>query len=200
MTLLLVIRHGVTGWNAEGRIQGRSDIALSAQARRTIPNWRLPEEIASAPAPAQWLTSPLMRARETAALLGHADARTDARLQEMNWGAWEGRRLEDLRRELGEEMRRQEALGLDLRPPGGESPRDVQLRLRPLLAEVGAGPGDTVAVTHKGVIRALYALASGWDMTGRPPVKLRDLCCHLFRLSPEGRPAVERLNIPLISG
>src|SRR3546814_19659201 len=72
-----------------------------------------------------------------------------------------------------------EALGLDLRPPGGESPRQVQDRLKPWLAERSSCGRDTIAVTHKGVIRALYALACGWDMTGPPPDKLRDLNCPL---------------------
>jgi probable phosphoglycerate mutase len=195
MRALLVIRHGITTWNVEGRIQGQSDIALSDEARRSIPGWRLPAQAASG----QWLTSPLNRARETAALLGHADARIDQRLQEMNWGDWEGQRLEDLRRELGEEMTRHEALGLDLRPPGGESPRDLQARVAPLLTELASEKGPFTAVTHKGIIRALYALAVGWDMTGKPPVKLHKGCCHLFQLSSDGQPEVERLNIPLIS-
>jgi probable phosphoglycerate mutase len=54
-------------------------------------------------------------------------------------------------------MTQNEAAGLDFRPPGGESPRDVQERLKPYLASL-AGP--TIAVTHKGVLRALYALAT----------------------------------------
>jgi broad specificity phosphatase PhoE len=53
------------------------------------------------------------------------------------------------------------------------------------------------AVTHKGVIRALYARASGWDMTGRPPVKLRDACAQCFLLGPEGAPETDQLNLPL---
>src|SRR3546814_9115545 len=93
-----------------------------------------------------------------------------------------------------------EALGLDLRPPGGESPRQVQDRLKPWLAERSSCGRDTIAVTHKGVIRALYALACGWDMTGPPPDKLRDLNCHLFRLEPAGVLRIDRLNIPLEIG
>lgn len=193
MSLLYMIRHGVTPWNKEGRIQGQSDIGLSDEARAEIPDWHLPEEARSA----HWITSPLVRARDTAALLGHPDARIEARLREMHWGAWEGRRLADLRRDLGDAMTRNEARGLDLQPPGGESPRDVQTRLKPLFSRL-AGKEETVtAVCHKGIIRALYALASGWDMTGKPPLKLRNNSCHAFRLFSNGSAAVERLNIPL---
>jgi probable phosphoglycerate mutase len=90
-----------------------------------------------------------------------------------------------------------EARGLDFRPPGGESPRDLRERLRPWLAAVAAERRNRIAVAHKGVIRALYTLASGWDMTGKPPDKLRWAHGHLFELDPEGRPSCLRLNIPL---
>lgn len=195
MPLLYMIRHGVTAWNKEGRIQGHSDIGLSDEARAAIPDWSLPGDAQAA----QWLTSPLVRARDTAALLGHPDARVDERLREMHWGDWEGQRLADLRRDLGDEMTRNEDQGLDLRPPGGESPREVQTRLKPLLADLSRGDKDITAVSHKGVIRALYALASGWNMLGKPPVKLRDGCCHAFRLASDGTPALEELNIPMLA-
>lgn len=196
MTLLFILRHGVTSWNADGRIQGHSDISLSEAARREVPNWRLPKDAQAG----AWLTSPLLRARETASLLGCADARIDDRLREMHWGQWEGWRLADLRRELGDIMAENEAKGLDLQPPGGESPREVQNRLMPLLRELAVQGERVTAVSHKGVIRALFALATGWDMTGKPTVKLQNDCCHAFRLSPDGSPAVDRLNISLIDG
>jgi len=47
------------------------------------------------------------------------------------------------------------------------------------------------------VIRALYALASGWTMIGKPPAKLRPNCAQLFHLGQDGTPAVERLNVRL---
>ena len=139
------------------------------------------------------LASPLIRAMETARLLG-LDPRPEPRLIEMAWGEWEGRRLKELRAELGEALATNEARGLDFRPPGGESPRDVQDRLHPLLNSLTRA---TVFVTHKGVLRALYALATGWSMTEKGPDKLRDGAAHAFRLDADGRAAVEKLNIPL---
>lgn len=47
-------------------------------------------------------------------------------------------------------------------------------------------------------MRALYAMAVGWDMTGKPPVKLREDCLQLFVLASDGKPRVERLNVSLI--
>lgn len=192
---LVVLRHGPTDWNAERRIQGRSDRPLSAAGRAAVRRWRLPDEWSGY----DWTTSPLLRARETAALMGHGDAVIEAALVEADWGRWEGRTLAQLRDLYGAEMVEMEARGLDFRPPGGESPREVQARLAPWLARVAARGRPCVAVCHKGVIRALAALASGWDMAGPPPEKLRDAAAHRFLVGTGGTPAVERLNLPLVS-
>ena len=202
MTPLVLIRHGATEWNSDGRIQGRADPPLSAAGRFTVESWRLPDEMTGALASEwTWLTSPLKRARETAALLRPGPqtppVRSDPALVEMHWGAWEGRRLDELRAEGGQDMAAEEARGLDFRPPGGESPRDVQARLLPLLHALAGAERPTAAVTHKGVIRALYALASGWDMTGRQPETLRDACVHGFLLDPHGKLGIDRLNLSL---
>ncbi len=61
-----------------------------------------------------------------------------------------------------------------------------------------AAPGrPTAAITHNGVIRAVFSLATGWDMRGKPPARLRWPAAQLFRLDRDGRPAVERLNLAL---
>jgi probable phosphoglycerate mutase len=190
---LLVMRHGATAWNEMGRIQGRSDQPLSPAGRVAVTAWRLPAEAAGA----RWLSSPLLRARDTAALLHDGPVETEPRLIETDWGAWEGRTLAALRGELGAAMAANEARGLDFHPAGGESPRDVQDRLRPLLAELAETPASVVAVTHKGVLRALYALACGWNMRGRPAAKLQDACAQIFVVGPGGELRIERLNVPL---
>jgi probable phosphoglycerate mutase len=193
LTPLVLIRHGPTRWNAEGRMQGRSDQPLSDSGRAEVGRWTLPADFSAY----RWMTSPLLRARETAALLGHGDAEIVPELTETDWGEWEGRKLDELRNCFGLEMKEMEARGLDFRPPGGESPRDAQARLRPWLASFAAAGRPGVAVCHKGVIRAIAALASGWDMTGPPPEKLRAQMAHRFRIDAAGRPAIERLNLPL---
>lgn len=190
MTLLALIRHMPTAWNVAGHLQGRSDPPLDASA---LPDWRIPPELAGF----RWLTSPLRRAVETVCRVRITDFAIEPRLTEMNWGDWEGQTLAELRARLGPAMAANEAAGLDFQPTGGESPRDVQARLMPFLAELAAGGRATVAVTHKGVIRAVYALAAGWDMRTKPSDRLSWSAAHLFRLDKTGRPAIERLNIPL---
>ncbi len=189
MISFIVIRHGPTDWNEAGLIQGRTDRPLSKTGRDQIRAARLPAAWANA----RCLSSPLQRAMETATLLG-LDPKPEPRLIEMAWGEWEGQGLNALRDTLGAAMAVNESKGLDFRPLGGESPRDVQSRLRPLLENL-AGP--TIWVTHKGVLRALYALATGWTMTGKPPQKLLDRCAHSFEIASDGMPSVAELNISL---
>ncbi len=191
MTELIILRHGPTAWNAAGRIQGSVDEPLSEAGRARVAGWRLPPGTAAF----RWVASPQRRAWETARLLG-LDPVPEPRLAEMRWGAWEGRRLADLRAE-GALTGERERLGLDFRAPGGESPRDVQDRLRPWLAEVAADGRPTGAVAHNGVLRALYALATGWDMVAEPAHRLADGCAHRYILAPDGTPALRAVNIPL---
>jgi broad specificity phosphatase PhoE len=189
---VLAIRHAATDWNASGRLQGRRDRPLSETGRATVRGWRLPEGWAEA----RCLSSPLQRAADTARLLG-LRPETEPLLIVMDWGSWEGRRLDELRAELGDAMAENEARGLDFRPAGGESPREVQARLQLLLPTLGE---PTILVAHKGVLRALYALATGWTMQEKPADRLRDAHAHAFAVGPGGAVAVERLNIPLGSG
>ena len=66
-----------------------------------------------------------------------------------------------------------------------------------MCSSAAKGRRPTLAVAHHGVIRALYALASGWDMADKPPVKIREACAHRFEIAADGRPAVARMNIAL---
>ena len=105
----------------------------------------------------------------------------------MDWGNWEGRKLECLRKDLGAEIVANEARGLDMRPEGGESPREVRERVNQWLSTLNQENHDIhVAVTHKGVIRAAISLATGWDMTHTPPIKLKSGYAYSFKLAPKG--------------
>ena len=192
MTLFAILRHGPTAWSSEGRLQGRRDLPLSPDGRRRVAAWHLPVDLAGC----AWRASPLRRAGETAALLGISDAVPESALVEMDWGEWEGERLADLRASVPG-LAAMEAAGLDFRPPGGESPRQVQARLRPLLVRIAQDGAPVAAVAHKGVIRALFALATGWDMRAKPPQRLAEDAVHLFEIDRTGTPAVCRLNLPL---
>ena len=182
MSELALLRHGPTAWTEQGRLQGQRDVPLSERGRAAVLDWKLPSWVSSR----QWYTSPLSRARETAQLLGGRDVVTERRLIEMAWGCWEGEVLLELRQRYGPAMAANEARGLDFRPEGGESPRELLDRVQPWLNEVGAASKPVLAVAHKGVIRAIMATATGWDMTGKPPVKIEWGTLHIFEVDRAG--------------
>ncbi|TNJ47733.1 histidine phosphatase family protein [Phaeobacter sp. B1627] len=166
MIRLALLRHGHTAWNRDGRIQGRSDIALDPDARRDLAALSLPAPWQAA---ALW-SSPLLRATETAQLVAGRAPRTDAALIEMNWGAWEGLRGVDLRADATSGFRDIESWGWDFRPPGGESPAEVWHRLQPWVQSLDH---DSVAVCHIGVMRMILARAHGWDFAGPAPFQIK---------------------------
>jgi len=196
MTTLVLIRHGPTDWNRRHLVQGRSDIALNDAGRTEVERWHVPAAFDGF----DRISSPLLRARETAEILFGEAVPTDDRLKEMDWAEWEGRTLADLRAEIGDLMMAWEARGLDFRAPGGESPREVQERVLPLLAERARAGTPTIAVCHRGVIRAIYALAISWDMTNKAPRRLGDACAQVFDLADDGMPRVRALDLSLTDG
>tara|TARA_R110002020_G_scaffold212652_1_gene419300 strand:+ start:178 stop:759 length:582 start_codon:yes stop_codon:yes gene_type:complete len=166
MIRLALLRHGHTAWNRAGRLQGRSDIPLDDDARRALSTLRLPPPWDRA---ALW-SSPLRRAVETAHLVTGRAPRTDPALTEMDWGAWEGQHGADLRADPASGYRDIEHWGWDFRPPGGESLREMRLRLVDWAEDLTE---DSVAVCHIGVMRVLMARATGWDFTGTPPFAIK---------------------------
>lgn len=189
-----VLRHAPTAWNASRRLQGMTDIPLSADGEAMVRRWRLP-----APA-CDWkrISSPLQRARHTAELLGPpAPVAVEARLREMSFGVWEGRTIAELRETVGASFLDAERRGLDFQPPDGESPRATMTRLSQWTSEVAAAGEPVVAITHKAAMRALLALATGWDMTDRPPVELDWQKLHYFVAHHGGGVTVDELNVAL---
>lgn len=190
---LALLRHGETPWTQDKRVQGRTDVALSEGGRAYLAARRLPFDWDLAPV----VSSPLIRCQQSAAALGLQHVTVEPRLIEMDWGDWEGRRLAELRAELGTVMSDNEERGMDFQPPQGESPRMVLERVRPWLVQCAASDAAMVAVTHRGVIRVIFALATGWDMLGRPPAKLDWTALHSFTLDAQGMPSVLQLNMAL---
>lgn len=190
----VVLRHAPTAWNASGRLQGLSDTGLSPEGEAAARRWRLPH-------PADgWkrMSSPLQRARRTAELLQPSAAVTVCSdLREMSFGVWEGRTLAELRAAGGKTFAAAEDAGLDFQPPGGESPRTTMTRIGRWAARLARGGEPAVAVSHKAAIRALLALATGWNMLGRPPHQLDWRSAHFFVAHDDGRVVIEHLNVSL---
>jgi probable phosphoglycerate mutase len=189
-----ILRHAATAWNEQGRLQGMTDTPLSSAGSAAARSWRLPTPVD------RWrrMSSPLCRARQTAELMRPAAAiAVDSRLREMSFGLWEGRTLAELRAEGGDTFAAAERLGLDFHPPGGESPRLTMSRIGGWAADIAAAGEPVFAVSHKAAIRALLSLATGWDMTGRPPIRLDWRCLHFFTADRDGKVILERPNVAM---
>ncbi len=137
-----------------GVCYGRTDVALADTfaVEAAALSARLPW------APLIVWTSPATRCRRLADWIAEGkQVHVDARLQELDFGAWEGRPWESFR---GPES---EAWALDpwrLRPPGGESGDEFIARVAAVRAEMLAAQAERVAVvTHAGVQRIWRLLA-----------------------------------------
>jgi broad specificity phosphatase PhoE len=185
------LRHGPTEWNALGRIQGHTDIPLSAAGEAKMAALRLPDSIT----PSRVFVSPLMRARQTARLLGLPDDRTDARLMEQHWGQWEGLSRAEILARHGEDAFARAGSARAFRPLGGESTAELHDRVAHFLRDVAGGDGDAVVVAHLGVLRAAYTLATGWDMATPMPPDLDVSRILLLSLARDGTPGIAALNL-----
>lgn len=190
---IALIRHGPTEWNAQKRVQGRIDMPLSAEGRAKMARLLPPESFETA----RPFCSPLLRARQTAALLGLESPALDERLAEQNWGEWEGLTRAEMLARDGADAFERAGRGLSFRPPGGESTGELQARVVSFLADAAKLPQDAIAVTHMGVLRSAYALATGWDMSTPMPEELDLAAALVLSLDSNGTPAIADLNAPL---
>jgi probable phosphoglycerate mutase len=163
---LVVLRHGRTGWNAEGRFQGQLDPPLDPVGRAQAS--RAAGQLAAVlpPGGTVVVSSDLVRAADTAAAGGarrDVPLRLDPRLRELFLGSWQGL----TRQEVAERLPEQYAdwlAGRPVRGRGSEDPDEVAGRA---LAAVGDLPDAeaAVVVTHGGtglrLIEALLGLGQG---------------------------------------
>ena len=153
MNELWIIRHAETEWSASGRHTSRTDVALTDAGRAA----------AAALAPALTrhafglvLTSPMSRARDTAAAAGFADAVVDDDLHEWDYGDLEGLTTSQIR-DRGAEFANWTIWQGPV--PGGETIADVAARAGRVLERVAATSGDVLCFGHGHATRVLAAVA-----------------------------------------
>src|SRR5713226_390966 len=162
---LYYVRHGLTDWNVQQRLQGRHDVTLNAegcaQAVRCgeilrdllVRDGRAPEDFA-------YVSSPLSRARKTMELvratlgLEQSGFAVDARLAEIAFGEWEGLTYSEVMALDKDVVAKRESDKWDFLPPGGESYAQLTVRMRAWYQTVET---DTVVAAHGGTARALIA-------------------------------------------
>lgn len=150
-----LVRHGETDWNAQGRLQGSTDIPLNQagqnQARATA------SALATALSPSTTIvTSPLLRAHHTADALAQAlgvPAHVDDRVRERSSGHWEGFTRAEREAKWPQEARDWAATG-DADVPGFEHDGLVRERMVTAIEEwADRVDGPLVIVSHSSAIR-----------------------------------------------
>ncbi len=163
------VRHGLTDWNAEGRIQGQEDTDINDIGRQQADgNGARLAALIDKPEEFDFVASPKRRTRETmervrAAMgLARDGYRTDERLIEMHYGDWQTFTLAEIDRQAPGSVAARESDKWNYVPPGAkaESYQTLAERIRPFLAELER---PTVCVTHGGIIRALFRLIEDWS-------------------------------------
>ncbi len=163
MTTLLLVRHGETDWNRDGRWQGGSDTSLNDAGReqaRTLAE-QLDGNIDAV------YSSDLARARETADIVAaklDLAVQIDPRLRERGFGSWEGLTTTEIEQRFADAHGRWlagEGAGAD----DAETFEDFFARVSDFLADVlRLHPEEEILViSHGGSIRVIHALAAGVD-------------------------------------
>jgi broad specificity phosphatase PhoE len=163
--VIYYVRHGLTDWNVEQRLQGRHDIPLNEQGRAQAVRCGeilrdLFDRDGRASANLAYVSSPLIRARETMELmrsalgLHPAQYEIDARLAEISFGEWEGLTYADVLARDKDVVAERESDKWGFLPPAGESYAQLTRRIGEWYETVHA---DTVVSAHGGTARALIA-------------------------------------------
>ncbi|MEA2116826.1 MAG: histidine phosphatase family protein [Thermodesulfobacteriota bacterium] len=194
-----LIRHSLTLWNEEKRIQGRMNSPLSETGCRMAAAWG--PELRGL----HWdriLASDLGRVQETVTLVNqelHLPLHIDPLLQEQDWGEWSGLSFPELFSRFGPEVRQQEAAGWAFRPPGGESRNEVLARGQQALRDAAdKWPGqDILIVCHEGIIKTLLYHLLGRKFLPDEPKILGGYQLHLLQIDGDDLKLIEMNHLRL---
>ena len=168
---VILARHGQTEWNKEFRFQGKTNVQLTEEGKRQA--HALAERLSSWP-PDIIYSSPLDRALYTAQAIAERHNMKPIildELQEIDFASWEGQSINGLEREQHEIFSRWRADPFFNPPEGAETWNELSERLtRAVQKMLAGGHKRIVAVSHGGIMRALYAVFTGlnphktWNM------------------------------------
>jgi len=153
----LLMRHGETPWNREGRVMGRNPVELDSHGRAQVAGL---VDFVRTLKPDLIVTSPLVRARQTAEIIaaglgGGVPIREEQQIAEVQYGRWEGMNYEQLI--VDEDYLRYREEPILSSTPGGESIVEVQARgVEAVMRTLGETDGQRVLfVSHGDIIRTV---------------------------------------------
>ncbi len=196
MALWLLVRHGETEWNSEGRMQGHTPTGLSETG--LLQAQLLAERLKDTELDAIHC-SDLPRARDTAEMIATGrgiQVHPTSDLRERSYGRWEGMTRQEIRDEYPEEYARWRQGTEQFSPPDGESLIDVlarQLGLTGMLRETYPGDQTIALVGHGGAFLTLAVSMLGVPMSLRSRFYLDNASISILRVS-QDRAVLERWN------
>ena len=159
--MLYFVRHGQTDWNAEHRLQSRSDIPLNDTGQEQA--CRIARKFAERRVTfAHAATSPLVRARDTARIVLAStplSITVYAELTEIDLGDYEGRREDELRSELGDRYAEWRHTYFATAAPNGESRAQAGQRIRRIIERLAelAQREPVLVVGHQAINMVMKA-------------------------------------------
>ena len=156
MGRLLLVRHGETPWNAEGRIQGHSDVGLSEKGKQQAS--MIAGRLANVRIDAAY-SSDLVRCQDTAKVIlerHNIPLQTTPELRERFYGVFEGLTMAERQTRFPELFAASVINDLDFAPTDGESPRETLRRMTPVMDGIRKKHANetTLIVGHGGSLRA----------------------------------------------
>jgi broad specificity phosphatase PhoE len=191
-----LIRHGKTQWNLEKRIQGNNDLGLCPEGVDQVEKWI--NILKNAETWDRIVVSGLCRTWETAEIINkdlNLPIEKNTRLNEQDWGAWNGKTYQDLVLEQPKELERQMASGWRFCPPGGEDRLTVWRRSLSVFRDMAVcRPGQKIlVVSHGGVIKTLIYGALKRNFLPDEPSLIKPYHLHILTWESGGL-AIENLN------
>ena len=169
---LLLVRHGETDWNKKLRYQGHRDIGLNPTG---VEQAHQAGEKLKEYAPEALYASDLTRTMQTAGIIGDIlglAPEMDPRLREINFGEWEGKTYPEVLELFPQEVKMWRECPLEAQVPGGETLREVLVRMMGALKDICArNKGNVVVVTHGGPIRLVLCHMGAEGAMWQYPVK-----------------------------
>ncbi|MBA1337105.1 MAG: Phosphoglycerate mutase [Firmicutes bacterium] len=188
MTRIILVRHGETQWNLEAKTQGSQDTLLTEKG--VFQAKRIAEKLADERVQCIY-TSDLKRAYHTAQAiadkLGIGLGVLPA-LREMNFGCWEGKNIECIKREYADIYRLWVSNPPETCIPDGETLIDVQQRaLRETKKLAGESKGhNLVLVSHGITIKVLILGLLGIDLAFLRKLRIDNGSISIIDIKDEG--------------
>ena len=184
----MFMRHGATDWNAAARYQGNTETELSDAGReQVVQNARLVEAFAPGWGDdgADWriVSSPLVRARQSAAILAcelcltDTEVRTDPAFAELSMGRWEGLNSQQVKDEYPAERKARKRDRWGFKPVGGDSLAERHAAVRDAVEGLNS---HSIIVAHAGILRIVLHVLGGEPIQRAAAAEIDHTCILIW--------------------